>query len=173
MNKTLQALSITAALAALTLVAQPVIAGESVHKHGPQQNSAERRGIHHHAEHQHDGMDMQKSSAMFLEEKEVDGLMVSFHIMPAKSGMKHGGSHNLMIKVEQDGAALTDIAVNSKIFYADKTTDSKMLMKMGDWYMAGYDLEQAGKHGIMVLFKTSDGEKHKTSIYYSSDKSGE
>ena len=148
------------------LVVQPAIANEGAHKHSPQQKSAERRGIHHHAKHQHDGMDMQTSKSMFLKEKKVGEFLVSFHIMPAKGGMQHGGSHNLMIKVEKNNTVLTDITINSKVFYADKTTESKMLMKMGDWYMAGYDLNQAGKHGIMVLFKTADGEKHKSSVYY-------
>jgi len=114
--------------------------------------------------HEHQKMDM--ASGMFLEKKEVDGYTVSFHIMPAKDGMGHGGSHNLMVKVEQDGKALTDVLINSKVFHPNNSSESKMLMKMGDWYMAGYDLGHAGKHGIMILFKTADGKKHKASVYY-------
>jgi len=145
-------------------------ASEGVHKHSPQQKSAERRGIHQHAEHGHESMPMDNAAAMFSVKKEVDGYTVSFHVMPAKTGMEHGGSHNLMVKVESNGAVLTDIMVNSKVFYADKSSDSKMLMKMGDWYMAGYELGQEGQHGIMVLFKTADGQKHKTSVYYPEEK---
>lgn len=118
----------------------------------------------------HGDMKMGKSSAMFLEKKEVDGYTVSFHIMPAKDGMGHGGSHNLMVKVEQGGKALSDVVINSKVFHPNNSSESKMLMKMGDWYMAGYDLGHAGKHGIMVLFKTADGKKHKTSVYYKEEK---
>jgi len=118
----------------------------------------------------HGDMKMGKSSAMFLEKKEVDGYTVSFHIMPAKDGMGHGGSHNLMVKVEQDGKALSDVVINSKVFHPNNSSESKMLMKMGDWYMAGYDLGHAGKHGIMVLFKTADGKKHKASVYYTEGK---
>ncbi len=116
------------------------------------------------------GHDMGKSSAMFLEKKEVDGYTVSFHVMPAKDGMKHGGSHNLMVKIEQGGSALTDVVINSKVFHPNDSSETKMLMKMGDWYMAGYDLGHDGKHGIMVLFKTADGKKHKASVYYKEEK---
>jgi len=114
--------------------------------------------------HEHQNMD--RTSSMFLEKKEVDGYTVSFHVMPAKGGMGHGGSHNLMVKVEQGGKALTDVLINSKVFHPNHSSESKMLMKMGDWYMAGYDLGHAGKHGIMILFKTADGKKHKASVYY-------
>jgi len=191
MKKTLKILSLPLALLALQVTAQPAFADEGAHKHSPQQKSAERRGIHHHGTHEHeqsahdhkahqhdmgqegDGAmqhDMGAMKEMFLVKKDVDGYVVSFHIMPVKEGMQHGGTHNLMIKVESDGAELSDIMINSKVFYADKSSESKMLMKMGSWYMAGYDLGKAGKHGVMVLFKTSDGKKHKTSIYYSKEK---
>ncbi len=131
---------------------------------------AQHEGGHHDMNNGHDDMKMGKSSAMFLEKKEVDGYTVSFHIMPAKDGMGHGGSHNLMVKVEQDGKALTDVLINSKVFHPNNSSESKMLMKMGDWYMAGYDLGHAGKHGVMILFKTADGKKHKTSVYYTEGK---
>lgn len=41
-----------------------------------------------------------------------------------------------------------------------------MLMKMGDWHMAGYDLNAPGKYQLMVLFKTSDGQKHFGGVHY-------
>ncbi len=31
--------------------------------------------------------------------------------------------------------------------------------------MAGYDLERKGKHQLMILFKTSDGKKHRWGYY--------
>ena len=131
---------------------------------------AQHEGDHHDMNSGHGDMKMGQSSAMFLEKKEVDGYTVSFHIMPAKDGMGHGGSHNLMVKVEQGGKALTDVLINSKVFHPNNSSESKMLMKMGDWYMAGYDLGHAGKHGVMILFKTADGKKHKTSVYYTGEK---
>ena len=135
--------------------------------------ASEGHDAHQHSGHDnmnHGEMEMDKSSAMFLEKREVDGYTVSFHIMTAKDVMKHGGSHNLMVKIEQGGSALTDVVINSKVFHPNDSSETKMLMKMGDWYMAGYDLGHDGKHGIMVLFKTADGKKHKASVYYKEEK---
>ncbi|MDQ6951727.1 MAG: hypothetical protein Q9M26_08690, partial [Mariprofundales bacterium] len=68
--------------------------------------------------------------------KEVDGFTVSFHIMKAMAGMKHGGRNNLMIKVKRDGKVLTDLVVNSKVTHPNGKSESKMMMQMGDWYAA-------------------------------------
>ncbi|MBN0987080.1 hypothetical protein [Amphritea pacifica] len=103
---------------------------------------------------------------MFLEKKDIDGYTVSFHVMPAEEGMSHGGSHNLMIKVDKDGATVKGVQVNSKVVYPDGTEESKPLMAMGDWQMAGYDLKASGKHQLMVLFKTADGKKHFGGLHY-------
>ena len=108
----------------------------------------------------------QHSKAMFLEKRSVDGYEVSFHVMPAKPGKQMGGSHDFMIKVEQDGKALTDILMNTKVVHPNGKSESKKTMKMGDWHMAGYDLGHAGKHQLMILFKTADGKKHKSGLYY-------
>ncbi len=112
----------------------------------------------------HDAMASQPK--MFLEKTQIDGYTVSFHVMQAKEGMQHGGSHNLMVKVEKGGQTLNDITANSKVASPDGKESSKMLMKMGDWYMAGYDLASAGKYQLMVLFKTADGQKHFGGIHY-------
>jgi len=124
----------------------------------------------------HGGEHHQKSAAavhsvppmpgMFLVKKNIDGYMVSFHIMKVKEGMQHGGTHNLMVKVEKDSKVLTNILVNSKVTHPNKESESKMMMKMGDWYMAGYDLEHKGPHQVMVLFKTQDGKKHFGGVTY-------
>ncbi len=122
--------------------------------------------------HNHTAMDhsshgnMAAQPKMFLEKTQIDGHSVSFHVMPANAGMQHGGSHNLMIKVEKDGQVMNDIVANTKVIFPDSNESSKMLMKMGDWYMAGYDLGQVGKYQLMVLFKDSDGEKHFGGIHY-------
>ncbi len=175
MRKIYKILPISMGITLFAMSSVACFAGEVHHQHSAKQNSAERMGGHRHAEHGHDNaMDidaaMDNHGGMFLLKKEVDAYTVSFHVMKAKAGMEHGGSHNLMVKVEKNGVLVNDIMVNSKVFYADKTTDSKMLMKMGDWYMAGYDLGQQGQHGLMVLFKTADGKKHKTSVYYPEEK---
>lgn len=113
--------------------------------------------------------DMNRMKGMFLVKKEIDDFTVSFHAMKAKEGMQHGGTHNFMVKVEKDGNALTDLVINSKVTHPNGTSESKMLMKMGDWYMAGYDLGHGGQHKLMVLFKTDDGAKHFGGVNYPKD----
>ncbi|MDH5257823.1 MAG: hypothetical protein OEX07_07435 [Gammaproteobacteria bacterium] len=114
----------------------------------------------------HSQHDMTPSPGMFLKKKIIDGYTVSFHVMEASDGMRHGGSHNFMIKVEKGGVVVKDAVINSKVIHPDKRAESKMLMKMGDWYMSGYDLAHKGKYQMMVLFKTSDGKKHQGGVYY-------
>ncbi|MDX8390366.1 MAG: hypothetical protein R8M38_07730 [Mariprofundaceae bacterium] len=163
---------------ALAFMAQPAFADIDGHKHSPKKASAERLGHHQHPIHKHSKADvdvshddeMSTKSEMFLVKKTIDGFTVSFHVMKAKEGMQHGGSHNLMVKVEKSGKALTDVVINSKVIHPNKTSESKLLMKMGDWFMIGYDLGHEGQHGIMILFKTADGMKHKGSVYYPESK---
>ena len=114
----------------------------------------------------HDQMSQSSASKMFLEKRDIDGYTVSFHVMEAAGGMQHGGSHNLMIKVEQNDTVVSDLKANSKVVYPDGKDESKALMKMGDWYMVGYDLKHQGKHQLMVLFKTADGKKHFGGVHY-------
>jgi len=97
--------------------------------------------------------------------------MVSFQIIKAKKGRQDGGTHKLMVKVEKDGKALTDIAINSKVMHPHDKSESKILMQQGDWFVAPYDLDHAGPHQLMVLFKTSDGRKHFGGVIYPKDKS--
>lgn len=113
------------------------------------------------------GHDMgQEMGGMFLEKRRIDGYDVSFHVMKAQQGMEHGGSHNFMIKVEKDGKALGNVKINSKVIDPKGKAESKGLMKMGDWYMNGYDLGVEGRHQLMILFKTADGQMHKGGVYY-------
>ena len=106
-------------------------------------------------------------NGMFLIKKDIDGYQVSFHVMKVPKGMqKHGGTYHVMIKVERGGKPLTDLIVNSRVIHPDGQPESKMMMRMGDWYMVGYNLEHKGKYQIMVLFKTSDEKKHFGGIEY-------
>jgi len=102
----------------------------------------------------------------FLKKEVIDGYDVSFHIMEAPKGMEHGGSHHLMVKVEKDNKLVSLKAINSKVTHPNEQSESKMMMKMGDWYMVSYDLAHPGEHKVMVLFKTSDGQKHFGGIAY-------
>ena len=119
------------------------------------------------SENDHSGHEMSHSQQdMFLVKKDIDGYTVNFHVMEAQEGMRHGGSHNFMIKVEQNGKALQDVVINSKVIFPDGKDQSKALMRMGDWYMNGYDLGHKGQYQLMILFKTADGNKHKGGVYY-------
>jgi len=109
---------------------------------------------------------MKNMKGMFIKKKVIDGYEVSFHVMKAPEGMAHGGSHHLMVKVEKSGDIIALQAVNSKITHPNSKSESKMMMKMGDWYMASYDLGHAGDHKIMILFKTKDGKKHFGGVTY-------
>ncbi len=137
----------------------------------PLQASEGHEGMSHESMN-HDGMNASsmsgtaKNSEMFLEKRDIDGYTVSFHVMEAAEGMRHGGSHNLMIKVEQGDQAISELQANSKVVYPAGNDESKPLMKMGDWFMAGYDLKDGGKHQLMVLFKTPDGKKHFGGVHY-------
>ncbi|MCW8887244.1 MAG: hypothetical protein OQK12_18625 [Motiliproteus sp.] len=119
-----------------------------------------------HSSMKHDQMPQSTENKMFLEKRDIDGYTVSFHVMKAAEGMQHGGSHNLMIKVEQNEAVVSELKANSKVVFPDGKDESKALMKMGDWYMVGYDLKDHGKHQLMVLFKTADGKKHFGGVHY-------
>lgn len=98
--------------------------------------------------------------------KEIDGYTVRFRIEPATPGMRHGGTHNLMVEVEKNGRALHDLLVNSRVTHPIKKTENKMMVRMGDWYMAGFDLGHPGTHRITVLFKTPDEKIHLGDIEY-------
>lgn len=148
------------------MVSAGVSAGNTGSSHGHDTESMPAQSMSQEAM-SHDSMESNTGqSQMFLEKKDIDGYTVSFHVMAAEEGMNHGGSHNLMIKVDQQGAAVKGVQMNSKVIYPDGTEESKPLMIMGDWQMAGYDLKNSGKHQLMVLFKTADGKKHFGGLYY-------
>lgn len=162
-------MTLVSVLATLLVFANAVQASEDHdHDHGHDDHS-NMNGMKHddHGSAGHDDKDMShKKGEMFLVKKEVDGYDVSFHVMKAKAGKEMGGSHDFMIKVEKDGKALDNITMNTKVVHPDGKEETKKVMKMGDWYMAGYDLGHEGKHQMMILFKTKDGKKHKAGVYY-------
>jgi len=132
-------------------LAQPV----TTHAHG---------GEHHHGKSME--QNMMPAPGTFLVKKDIDGYQATFHIMSAPKDMSQGGSHQVMFKAEENGKPLTTLIVNSKVIHPGGQSESKMMMRMGDWYMAAYDLGHAGIHQIMVLFKTPDGKKHFVGIEY-------
>ncbi len=146
--------------------------GQNVMAHGDQEHGHDGQAMESMDGHQHmKGMghnpcDMKSMPGAFLKKTVIDGYDVSFHVMKAPEGMEHGGTHHVMVKVEQDNKVISLQAINSKVTHPNNKAESKMMMKMGDWYMASYDLGHAGEHKIMVLFKTSDGSKHFGGIDY-------
>jgi len=142
-------------------MSQVALAGDATrkmhghHMHGPM-----------HAEKMSGDMQEMAGEGNFLITKNIDGFAVSFHVMPAPKDMEMGGSHQLMIKVEQKGRVLSDLEVNSKITHPNEQSESKIMKRRGDWYMAAYDLDHPGPHQVMVLFKTADGVKHYGGVMY-------
>jgi len=137
-------------------------AGGDDHKHNSDSGDHQHESGAMHDQHS----DM---SGMFMVKKEVDGYAVTFHVMKAQPGKEMGGSHDFMIKVEKAGKVLGDIVMNTKVVYPGGKAETKGVMKMGDWYMAGYDLDDSGQHQLMILFKTADGVKHQAGVYYGKD----
>ena len=152
-------------LALLFTLTTPIVMASGDHAHDDG-HSHGQSNVHD------DGHDTHKMTSdkgsMFLKQKTIDDYDVSFHVMNAKDGMKMGNeTYHLMIKVEEDGKELNNIKINSKVIHPSGKAQSKMLMKMGGWYMAGYDLGHQGKHELMILFKTADGKKHTGGVYFS------
>ncbi|MCF6336372.1 MAG: hypothetical protein L3J84_00260 [Gammaproteobacteria bacterium] len=166
-------LTLISVITTLLVSMSAVVQASEGHDHGHDDGHSNMSGMKHDDHHDghssagHDEKGMpHKKGEMFLVKKEVDGYDVSFHIMKAKAGKEMGGSHDFMIKVEKNGKALDNITMNTKVVHPNGKEESKKVMKMGDWYMAGYDLGHEGKHQMMILFKTKDGQKHKAGIYY-------
>ncbi len=169
----------TITFAALLVTAGPLYAaGDHAHGHDNPESGMKHGdhgkgmgGDHGESGMKHDGhgagMGDDHMDKMFLKKKDIDGYTVTFHIMKAKPGKEMGGSHGFMIKVEKDGKVIKDIVMNTKVKHPNGSSETKKTMEMGDWMMAGYDLGHAGKHQMMILFKTADGKKHKGGVYYS------
>ncbi len=139
------------------------------HGHGAMMGGGMKHGD---MDHDHKGMDHDHKGGhgamgeMFLKEKMIDGYKVTFHVMKAKPGMEMGGSHHLMVKVERGGKPVKGVVMNTKVKHPNGSAETKKAKPMGDWLMAAYDLGHPGKHQLMILFKTPDGEKHKGGVYY-------
>ena len=158
MRKVVQPLSAITFAALLATAGSLHASGDHSHGHDDQSKSEMK-----------DDNDGSPMGGMFLQKKQIDGYDVSFHIMQAKPGKEMGGTHDFMIKVEKDGKVISNIIMNTKVKHPNGSSETKKTMKMGDWLMAGYDLGHAGKHQMMILFRTADGKKHKGGVYYPSN----
>lgn len=113
-----------------------------------------------------EGMAKAPEMGSFLKQKTIDDYTVTFNVLKVAPGMEHGGSHNLMVKVERDGKTEILSKILAKVILADGTSNKKTLFKMDDWYMNGFDLGSPGKHQLIILFKTADGAKHNGGVYF-------
>jgi len=158
--------TIKAAILAMALMASGAYAADEArkmhgrHMHGAMHEGKSMDGAMDHGAMAHDG------KQMFLVKRTVDGYQLSFHVMRAPEGMAANGSHHFMIKIERDGKPADVLAVNSKVIHPDGSEEQKMMKKMGDWFMAPYDLGHSGRHQLLVLFKTADGKKHFAGVWY-------
>lgn len=170
MRKTLMALTIAGLMGGLSATqasqGHDHDGGMKHDDHSSMKHDGMKHGDHEGMKHEDHAKSGHKMDGMFLKEKQIDGYAVSFHVMKPADGPSMGGTHHVMIKVEKDGKPVDGVVINSKVVYPDGESDSKKTMKMGGWYMAGYNMHDSGKHQLMILFKTPDGKKHKGGVYY-------
>jgi len=112
---------------------------------------------------------MDHKKRFFVARKGIeDGYVFTFHIMPAPLGEGYSRSlYHLMVSVEQNNKALTDLVLSSRVKHPDgKVEENSAMMLMGDWYMSLYNLDhEQGRHWITVSFKQA-GKTYSTGIYY-------
>ncbi len=104
----------------------------------------------------------------FIAKKGIrDDYTVIFHIMRSPEGMRYSkDQYHLMVVVEKNHKPVTGLQMISKVRHPDGTTEQKPMMRMGEWYMALYNLShEQGRHWITVQFNIS-GKKYSAGIYY-------
>lgn len=101
-----------------------------------------------------------------IQRKIVDGYDVKVKVADSKNGVFDGGSHNLLVNIKRNDRVQSDLSVIARVAYPNDEVTSKTMMALGDWYLAGYDLEQAGKYEVQVVFRSRDGKSHSIDIQY-------
>jgi len=96
-----------------------------------------------------------------------DDYTVIFHVMRAPEGMRHSKEHyHLMVLVEKDGRPVSGLEMKSIVSHPNRTLETRPMLKMGDWYMALYDLNhEQGRHHISVHFSVA-GKAYSADAYY-------
>ncbi len=96
-----------------------------------------------------------------------DNYTVIFHVMRSPKGMRYSkNQYHLMVIVEKNNKAILGLHMISKVLHPDGTTEKKVMMHMGEWYMALYNLSHdQGRHWITVQFDIS-GKKYSAGTYY-------
>jgi len=121
--------------------------------------AAEQKGMEHlHVE----GM----TGLLLKQETVVDSYQLTFHVTKANDPEVIGCEYRLMFKAEHNGRPVKDLIVNSRVVHPNSQSESKMMMKSGEWYAAAYDLTHPGKHDLRVLFKSREGAVHAAGVTY-------
>jgi len=97
-----------------------------------------------------------------------DGYVFIFHVMPAPEGKGFSRTnYHLMVSIEKDGKPQTHLRLFSTVKHPDGTIETKVpMMKMGNWYMALYNLSHdKGRHWITASFE-QDGQTYSSGVYY-------
>ncbi len=112
---------------------------------------------------------MDHKSTFFVAQKGVrDGYVFIFHVMPAPEGDGYSRIlYHLMVSVEKDGHPLTDLKLYSSVKHPDGSIRPKApMMRMGNWYMALYNLShEKGQHWLTVSFEQA-GKTYSSGVYY-------
>ncbi len=124
------------------------------------------------SERQHGAGDIQgmdHKSSFFVARKGVaDGYVFIFHVMPSPEGESYSRTfYHLMVSVEKNGQPMVHLKLYSAVEHPDGSMEKKaLMMQMGNWYMARYNLShEQGRHWITVSFDL-DGNHYPSGIYY-------
>ncbi|GAV20619.1 hypothetical protein MMIC_P1591 [Mariprofundus micogutta] len=115
-------------------------------------------------------MHTENMKGLLLKKEVVDGYHLTFHVMKAEKDEVQGCEFRFMFRVEQNGAMVQNVIVNSRVRHPNNQSESKMMVKTGDWYTAAYDLTHPGEHELIVLFKVKDDSKHSAKVTYMVEK---
>ncbi|RLL51536.1 hypothetical protein D8Y20_09085 [Mariprofundus sp. EBB-1] len=130
------------------------------HAQTPKSEKAAHNSIAKSMDHEH---------SFFVTRKGVrDGYVFIFHVMPAPEGEGFSReNYHLMVSVEKDGQAITDLTLYADVKHPDGTIQKKApMMQMGAWYMALYNLShEMGQHWLTVSFE-HQGKSYSSGVYY-------
>ncbi len=96
----------------------------------------------------------------------VDGYEVRVKIADARDSIPDGGSHNILVKIKLGDDIQRNATIKGDVVFPDRTKKSKSFLELGDWYLAGYNLDQHGKHHISILFTNKGDKEHRAEFAY-------
>jgi len=112
---------------------------------------------------------MEHKKDFFVAHKGISGgYEMIFHVMPAPEGLGYSRvNYHLMVSVQKEGKPITNLTLNSTVKHPDDSVEPKApMMRMGDWYMALYNLShEKGQHWLAVSFEQA-GKTYSSGVYY-------